>query len=114
MQKEWLYVGYYIDINGKFVLKIGTTNNLCRRQREHTRNYRKASKHAMPETEQFKMIWYRPLSKYNTIRYEDRNRDWWIEQGFGTFVRNDRFIFDEKPSHATVRIKKEWVVELPV
>lgn len=112
MEKEWLYVGYYTDTDGKFVLKIGTTNNLCRRQSEHTRNYRKAPKHTMPQNEQFKMIWYRPLSKYNTIRYEDRNRDYWIDCGFGNFVRNDRFVFDEKPAHAVVRIKKEWVIEL--
>jgi hypothetical protein len=68
----------------------------------------------MPQDEQFKMIWYRPLSKYNTIRYEDRNRDWWREIGFGEFVRNDRFVFEEIPTHATVRIKKEWVVPINV
>ena len=114
MEKEWIYVGYYIDIDGKFVLKIGTTNDLSRRQSEHTRNYRKALKHRMPQDEQFKMIWYRPLSKYNTIRYEDRNRAWWKEIGFGEFVRNDRFVFAERPTQAVVRIKKEWVVEINV
>jgi hypothetical protein len=114
VEKEWIYVGYYIDIDGKFVLKIGTTNDLCRRQSEHTRNYRKAPKHQMPQNEQFKMLWYRPLSKYNTIRYEDRNRDYWKKIGFGEFVRNDRFVFDERPTQAVVRIKKEWVVAINV
>ena len=114
MEKEWIYVGCYTDTDGNFVLKIGTTNDLCRRQSEHTRNYRKAPKHTMPQDEQFKMLWYRPLSKYNTIRYEDRNRDYWKEIGFGEFVRNDRFVFAEKPDHAIVRIKKEWVVALNV
>lgn len=114
MQKEWLYVGHYTDTDGKFVLKIGTTNDLCRRQSEHTRNYRKATKHTMPPTEQFKMDWYKPLSKYNTIRFEDRNRDWWIEQGFGQFVRNDRFVFAEPPSQVCVRIRKVWEVSLNV
>jgi hypothetical protein len=112
VEKEWLYVGHYVDTDGKFVLKIGTTNNLCRRQSEHTRNYRKATKHTMPADSQFIMDWYRPLSKYNTIRYEDKNRDWWQELDFGTFVRNDRFVFDEKPANVRVRIKKEWEVAL--
>lgn len=114
MEKEWIYVGYYTDINGKFVLKIGTTNDLCRRQSEHTRNYRKASKHTMPQNEQFKMLWYRPLSKYNTFRYEDRNKEFWRSIGFGEFVRNDRFVFDVPPTQAVVRIKKDWVVTLNV
>lgn len=114
MEKEWIYVGYYTDIDGKFVLKIGTTNDLCRRQSEHTRNYRRASKHTMPQDEQFKMLWYRPLSKYNTFRYEDRNKEFWQSIGFGTFVRNDRFVFDTPPTQAVVRIKKEWVVAIDV
>ena len=114
MKKEWIYVGYYVDVDGKFVLKIGTTNDLCRRQSEHTRNYRKAPKHTMPQDEQFKMVWYRPLSKYNTFRYEDLNKSLWQSLGFGEFVRNDRFVFDEKPSHAIIRIKKDWMVALDV
>ena len=112
VEKEWIYVGHYYDTEGNYVLKIGTTNDLCRRQSEHTRNYRKAPKHTLPPNKQFVMDWYRPLSKYNTFRYEDKNRDIWKSLGFGTFVRNDRFVFAEKPLHATVRIKKEWVIAL--
>lgn len=112
MGKEWLYVGHYYDTENKFILKIGTTSDLCRRQSEHTRNYRRATKYTMPQDQQFVMDWYRPLSKYNTFRYEDRNRDFWRSIGFGTFVRNDRFVFDVKPSSACVRIKKEWTVNL--
>ena len=26
--KEWLYVGHYIDINGNYILKVGTTIEL--------------------------------------------------------------------------------------
>jgi len=39
--KFWLYVGHYIDIYGNYILKVGTTNNLERRRKEHTRNYRR-------------------------------------------------------------------------
>lgn len=114
MEKQWIYVGHYVDTNGNFVVKIGTTNDLCRRQSEHTRNYRQAKTHTLPPNEQFKMDWYRPLSKYNTIRYEDRNRDWWRSLGLGTFVRNDRFVFPHAPNEMRVRIKKEWVVTFNV
>ena len=31
MNKEFLYVGYYVDTEGNTILKIGTTNNLKRR-----------------------------------------------------------------------------------
>lgn len=114
MSKEWIYIGYYFDVDGKFVLKIGTTNDLCRRQSEHTRNYRKAPKHRMADNDQFRMIWYRPLSKYSTIRYEDRNKEHWRSIGFGEFVRNDRFVFDSPPKQATIKIKKDWVVAINV
>ena len=112
MEKEWIYVGCYTDIDGKFVLKIGTTNDLCRRQSEHTRNYRRAPKHTMPQDEQFKMLWYRPLSKYNTFRYEDRNRDYWKEIGFGEFVRNDRFVIAEDLTEVEIRIRKVYKIAL--
>ena len=42
MEKEFLYVGHYVDTNGDYILKIGTTNNLDRRQKEHTRNYKRS------------------------------------------------------------------------
>ena len=41
-EKEFLYVGYYKDVENRIMLKIGTTNDLKRRQTEHTRNYKKA------------------------------------------------------------------------
>ena len=35
MEKEYLYVGHYIDTKGNYILKVGTTNNLKNRQRQH-------------------------------------------------------------------------------
>ena len=49
MNKEFLYVGYYVDTEGNTILKIGTTNNLKRRQQEHTRNYKRAKEYTMPK-----------------------------------------------------------------
>ena len=112
MEKEWLYVGHYVDTEGNYILKIGTTNDLCRRQSEHTRNYRRAVKYTLSADSQFCMDWYLPLSKYNTLRYEDKNRKWWQELGLGQFIRNDRFVFAVKPASVRVKIRREYEVLL--
>jgi len=112
MNKEYLYVGHYTDTDGNYILKIGTTNNLKRRAKEHTRNYHRAKKHTMPKEQEFKYDWHLPLSKYNTLRYEDSNRKKWKERAVGKFIKNDRFVCEEKPSQVTIQIKKEYVVPL--
>lgn len=112
MEKEFLYVGYYVDTNGKFVLKIGTTNDLERRAKEHTRNYRRAKRHTMPTDSVFKYLWSLPLSKYNTIRFEDSNRELWKNLGIGEFVRNDRFVLATVPKSVPVKIRKTYEVAL--
>ena len=114
MEKEFLYVGFYIDTNGNFILKIGTTNDLDRRRSEHNRNYKRAPEHTMPPNGSFTYLWSHKLSKYNTLRYEDRNRAAWQEANIGEFVRNDRFVFAEAPSQVCVRIRKVWEVSLNV
>ena len=77
MEKEYLYVGHYTDTQGHYLLKIGTTNDLERRRKEHTRNYRRAKNFTMPPQDEFVYDWFLPLSKYNTLRFEDRNRENW-------------------------------------
>jgi predicted GIY-YIG superfamily endonuclease len=110
--KEFLYVGHYIDTNGNYMLKIGTTNDLNRRQTEHTRNYRKAKQFTMPPDSQFAYDFYIPLSKYNTIRFEDRTRERWQNEGIGEFVRNDRFRCDIKPDFVEITIRKTYKIPL--
>lgn len=112
MDKEFLYIGHYIDTDGNYMLKIGTTNNLKRRATEHTRNYRKAKKYQMPENGNFEYDWSIPLSKYNTLRYEDKNREKFQNEGVGIFVNNDRFCCAEKPSQIVVKIRKEYHINL--
>ena len=53
MEKEFLYIGHYVDTQGRYILKIGTTNDLKRRKAEHTRNYCRAKKYTMPEGNEF-------------------------------------------------------------
>ena len=112
LKKEYLYIGHYTDINGNYILKIGTTKNLKRRAAEHTRNYRRAKKCQMPENGKFEYDWSLPMSKYNTLRYEDNNRKKFQNEGVGMFVNNDRFCCTEKPSQIVVKIRKEYHINL--
>lgn len=111
-EKEFLYVGHYIDTLGRYILKIGTTNNLKRRQGEHNRNYKSTHGYTMPEDGSFIYDWYIKLSKYNTLRFEDRNRRAWQEMGIGKFVRNDRFVCPCKPEFVEIAIRKTYKIAL--
>lgn len=110
--KEYLYVGHYTDTNGHYILKIGTTNDLARRQAEHTRNYHRAKQFTLPRGGKFEYDFTLPLSKYNTLRYEDKNRAKWQSEGIGTFVRNDRFDCSEKPEYVEIQIRRVYRVAL--
>jgi hypothetical protein len=112
LDKEFLYVGHYYDIDNNYILKIGTTNDLKRRRTEHNYNYRKAKTNTMPRENEFEYDWTLPLSKYNTLRYEDKNRKKWQELAVGVFIRNDRFVCAEKPSEVEVSIRKTYKISL--
>jgi hypothetical protein len=112
IEKEYFYIGYYVDIDGNFILKIGTTNDLKRRQTEHTRNYKRAKTHTMPTDSKFLYIWYKALSKYNTLRIEDRTREELRALGEGEFVRNDRFVYDTPPDFVEINIRKMYKIPI--
>ena len=112
MNKEFLYVGTYTDTNGNRILKIGTTNDLNRRRTEHNRNYHRAKTHTLPKDKSFEYIWTHKLSKYNTLRYEDRNRKLWQDLGIGEFVRNDRFIVASGLAEVEITIRKTYKIAL--
>jgi len=112
-EKEYLYVGHYVDADGNYILKVGTTNDLKRRAQEHTRNYRRGKNNPMPKDSNFEYDWTLKLSKYNTLRYEDKTRKSWQEQNIGAFIRNDRFNCGKrKPLQVTVTIRKTYTIEL--
>lgn len=110
--KEFLYVGHYYDTLGRYILKIGTTNDLDRRQKEHTRNYKKSPVFTMPKDGKFIYDWSLKLSKYNTLRYEDKNRENWQRMGIGEFIRNDRFFCPVKPNFVQVAVRKTYQISL--
>ena len=112
MEKEYLYVGHYYDVDGNFILKVGTTCSLDRRRAEHNRNYKRAKHCAMPKEGEFVYDWSIPLSKYNTLRYEDGNRAAWEAAGIGEFIRNDRFNCGRKPPSVEITIRKTYTITL--
>ena len=111
-EKEYLYVGKYKDVDNNFIIKIGTTNDLERRRKEHNRNYRRAKTFTLPKDEEFEYLWHLKLSKYNTLRYEDNNRELWRNMAIGTFIRNDRFLLEELPEYLPVQIRKTYQVKI--
>jgi hypothetical protein len=66
----------------------------------------------MPDGENFQYDWFLPLSKYNTLRYEDKNRARWKNLGIGEFVRNDRFFCKQKPKMVEITIRKTYQIPL--
>lgn len=110
--KDFLYIGHYIDTDGNYILKIGTTNDLEVRQTQHTRYYAKAKNHPMAEGTQFAFDWYLPLSRANTHRYEESIKELWKQVNFGTHIRNDRFCFAEKPEVVYITIRKTYEIAL--
>ena len=101
MEKNFIYVGHYYS-DGDYILKVGTTNNLERRRKEHERRYKK----------EFVYDWYNEVSKYTALRTEDRTRNDWQNTLGGEFIRNDRFRLKEKPTEVRVTIRKEYAIAL--
>lgn len=110
--KEFLYVGYYISTQDECLLKIGTTNDLKRRKAEHELHYKRSLEHRMKKDGSFIYLWHLPLSKYNTLRYEDRNRTAWINSNVGEYIRNDRFLLNTVPTEVEVKIRKVYRIPL--
>lgn len=112
-EKEYLYVGHYIDIDGNYILKVGTTNDLDRRRYQHNQYYRKkATHHRMPKEEKFTYDWFKEFSQSNTKRYEKETKMKWIEEHFGEFVKNDRFACDNNPKAVEITIRKTYKITL--
>lgn len=66
----------------------------------------------MPSDGAFEYDFSVKLSKYNTLRYEDRTREKWQEEEVGEFVRNDRFFCKKKPKKVAITIRKTYEIWL--
>lgn len=110
--KEYLYVGHYTDENGNYILKVGTTNDLERRRKEHNRAYLRSAHNRMPSGNTFEYLWSCPLSKYNTLRYEDKTKEAWKAANIGEYVNNDRFVLSNVPNFVEIKIRKIYQIAL--
>lgn len=94
---------YFIRIGAKpdRLFKIGTTNNVERRMREHRKKYGKP----------IEVLWIsKPYSKFTTLRVEEETKRRWRELDKFQYIRNDRFVIPENVNQVTIKVRKEWVV----
>jgi hypothetical protein len=66
----------------------------------------------MPKDQEFVYDKVISLSKYNTLRFEDKTRRRWQEEQIGDFVRNDRFCCKVKPAKVYITIRKTYEIAL--
>ena len=95
---------YFLKIGQDIQLyKIGTTNDVLRRMKEHVKYY----------NEDITILWVSPkYSKYTTLRVEDRMKEKWIAEGQWEYHNNDRFTIPKGTKEVRIVVKKEWVIQL--
>ena len=96
---------YFLQIGNpdNRLFKIGTTNNLYRRMKEHEKAYK----------EDIIVLWFKKVkSKYTTLKVEDENKDFWRENTNWKYKRNDRFIIPYPISEVVVKIRKKYTIPL--
>lgn len=92
------------------IVKLGKSNDLDRRNGEHTKNGNKFIKGKTPT-----VLLAIPVSKYNAERYEDKNRDIW--DGLEGFKRayhcKDTFLVDTRiVTEVSLTIKKTYTASI--
>ena len=90
--------------NGFKWVKIGTTNDMLRRMKEHMKYY----------DSDITIIWISPpYSKYTTLRVEDRNKALWIkEHPDWQYINNDRFIIPDTVNEIVIKVIKEYHIRI--
>lgn len=97
---------YFIRIGeeNERLFKIGTTNRPLVRMLEHARYFQK----------EIVVLWFSPqLSKYTTLRIEDRQKNFWIEnKPDWKYLENDRFIIPSEVHDLEITIKKNYSIRI--
>lgn len=95
------YYIYFVRIGEpcERLFKIGTTNDMDRRMKEHKRYYKKdvAVLGVIPVT-----------SEYTTLRVEKNTKEMWKQNKDWVYLRNDRFIIPKDVTEITIKIRKEY------
>ena len=103
-KKEGDYV-YFIQIGtvNERLFKVGTTNNVLRRMKEHNKYYKK----------DIYILWVSPCySKYTTLRVEDNTKKIWSTLAGFTYKRNDRFIISPIVTKVEIKVRKIYEIAL--
>lgn len=99
-QKNKYYI-YFVRIGepADRLFKIGTTNDMDRRMKEHKRYYKKdiAVLGVIPVT-----------SEYTTLRVEKQTKEKWKQNGDWKYLRNDRFIIPQNVTEVIIKVRKEY------
>lgn len=106
--KEYFYIGTYENEEYR-IIKIGTTNNLDRREKEHQRSTEKLKNYA---GKNYHMLWHIKLSHANTLRAEDRMREKMREHPNLQYIANDRFAVLGKVPDIQLKVRKVHNIEL--
>ena len=99
-RKKNKYYIYFVRIGepSERLFKIGTTNNMDRRMKEHKRYYKKdiTVLGTIPVT-----------SEYTTLRVEKQTKEFWRENfPEWQYMRNDRFIIPEDVKEIEIKVRK--------
>lgn len=100
--KEYIYFVRIGDPSAR-LFKIGTTNDINRRMKEHKRYYK----------EDITILGLIPLtSKYTTLRVEKKMIDLWKTFEGWIYKRNDRFIIPEEVKQITITVRKDYIFNI--
>lgn len=102
--KEFIYL---IQIGeptgGRKLIKIGTTNNVRRRMGQLVRHYK----------QNITIFWVsNPYAHFTTLRVEDEMKNVWRAYAGFEHIPNDRFWIPETVRQLSIKVKKEYTVEL--
>ena len=89
----------------KTTWKIGTTDRPIDRMKEHLRYYKYEF--------DIEVYWFSPcLSKYTTLRIEDRTKLLWQTFQDWEYIRNDRFLLPQEIKEVTIKIRKNYIIQI--
>ena len=111
MEKSAVYALNFGMYDGVFaIVKLGKSNDVDRRNTEHTKHGNKFIKGKTPT-----VLLSIPVSKYTAERYEDKNREIWDNlDGFTrAFHCKDTFLVDTRiVSEVSLTIKKTYTANI--
>lgn len=101
-EKQYIYLLRIGEPKNR-LFKIGTTNNLDRRCKEHKRAYK----------EDVTVLGVIPVtSKFTTLRVEEQTKEKWKQNANWEYKRNDRFIIPPEVEKVQITVRKTYEFSL--